>query len=120
MVISTHLPPPVITGSARITFLLSRADVPLEHFVRYGAEEGRVGGLNTGLAPHTEENIAPRSPAALISCRGQGGQGAEVIEADYKLLRDSGLFDLDWYRARAKIDSDIDAIEHYLLQGWLT
>ena len=28
------------------------------------------------------------------------------------------MFDLDWYRARAGIDADIDPIKHYLIEGW--
>src|SRR5947209_4271479 len=43
---------------------------------------------------------------------------SEEIAADCDLLEESGLFDRAWYIARAGLDTDANAAEHYLLQGW--
>lgn len=40
------------------------------------------------------------------------------LEGDCSFLRESGLFDIEWYRAKAGLEAGVDAVEHYLRQGW--
>jgi glycosyltransferase involved in cell wall biosynthesis len=103
---------------------------PLEHFIRCGAKEGRIGELSsrptsmgdftvsaapvasTRRLPPTFENRGEAAVASYVYT------SAKELQADCALLQESGLFDLDWYRVRAGIDADIDAVEHYLILGW--
>jgi glycosyltransferase involved in cell wall biosynthesis len=75
---------------------------PLEHFIRCGAKEGRI----------SDENAGEESAASYVYT------SAKEMQADSAILRESDLFDFDWYRVRAGIDADIDAVEHYLILGW--
>jgi glycosyltransferase involved in cell wall biosynthesis len=108
---------------------------PFAHYVMHGAKEGRALAPAAASGPdrHAEPVSAPpiRPGAAvaqldLFARLSKAGRdecdrlyaSRETLEADCRLLRDSGLFDPDTYRAAAGIDVSTDAIEHYLREGW--
>ena len=106
---------------------------PLEHFIVCGAQEGRLGGP-TATSDTPSDPTLPSSPvpiatptrvmsrlenlAGVKSYAPNGYSLTKELQADCALLRESGLLDPEWYRARAGIGSDIDTVEHYLLTGW--
>lgn len=44
---------------------------------------------------------------------------AGLPDDDYALLAASGLFDADFYRTQARLPPGVDALQHYLLAGWI-
>jgi glycosyltransferase involved in cell wall biosynthesis len=121
------------------TYLLHNPDVaasglnPLLHFIRHGLAEGRAGGQAPHAAtPPLRENLLTSTATKLraidglnrlLKPNGRDESSAQYtsrddIEADCKVLRDSGLFDNNSYRAAARIAPEADAIEHYLIEGW--
>ena len=121
------------------SYLLQNPDVaaarvnPLEHYIRWGAKEGRAG-LRATSPLGGKERLLPGETALQAGRPAQSGKhlekqlidvvkdhayrSAEQLNHDSKLLRESGLFDLNWYRGRATLEPGIDAVEHYLLSGW--
>jgi len=110
---------------------------PLFHLIRYGLTEGRVGGSATPSAIDQVTEVGhpagiaarPANDRPAISLERKGREDGtsadyyhsrDALEADCRLLRDSGLFDHNTYRAAAGIDAAIDAVEHYLVEGWRT
>src|SRR5437764_6719272 len=45
-------------------------------------------------------------------------ESREALFADRQLLELSDIFDSDAYRALARLPPDVNAAEHYLLEGW--
>src|ERR1700730_17043740 len=98
---------------------------PFEHSTGYSARGIRAEDSNGSSSPHpggqTVSHLTARQREDASEDKGGpdlGPYSGEALAADCRLLRESGLFDLEWYRARAGIDADVDAIEHYLVEGW--